>query len=92
MAALVAAREAKMRALKDERSAGFNYSDVCGEKLVAYCSDQAHDCAEKGAKIAMVKIRVLKSLPDGTLSPESLQHVSLEWKWNLILVLMSSSN
>ena len=48
---------------------------VSAAKLVAYCSDQAHSCLEKSAKIVSVKIRVLKSRPDGSLCPESLREV-----------------
>ena len=81
MAALVAAREAKLQEMtnsspQDAVESNNNvFEGILGTKLVAYCSDQAHVCAEKGAKIAMVKIRVLKSQPDGTLCPEALQQV-----------------
>ena len=82
MAALVAAREAKLQEMADSfpaqdavESNNNVFEGIHGTKLVAYCSDQAHVCAEKGAKIAMVKIRVLKSQSDGTLCSEALHKV-----------------
>ncbi|CAH0555254.1 unnamed protein product [Brassicogethes aeneus] len=41
-------------------------------KLVGYCSQEAHSCVEKAAKILLVKIRILEPDDDGSLGKETL--------------------
>lgn len=47
-------------------------------KLVAYCSKESHSCVEKAAMISLVKLRILETNEDGSLSGETLHQAMLD--------------
>lgn len=73
--ALVCMMAARARAIKSLRQIDETerHESVYLPQLVAYASKEAHSSIEKAAKMALVKLRVIDTLPNGQLNPEILK-------------------
>ncbi|XP_071446922.1 aromatic-L-amino-acid decarboxylase-like isoform X2 [Hetaerina americana] len=83
LVSMLAARAEALRRLKeeagiveDENDDGAHDSQLL-TKLVAYCSQEAHSCVEKAAKICLVKLRILEPEDGNSISAGQL-HKAME--------------
>ncbi|XP_076067659.1 aromatic-L-amino-acid decarboxylase-like isoform X2 [Oratosquilla oratoria] len=73
---LLAARAHMIRQLKKQHP--FVEEGVLLSKLMAYCSKEAHSCAEKAAMMAFVKLRILEPDENYSLRGETLRQAMEE--------------
>ncbi|XP_060528578.1 tyrosine decarboxylase-like [Cylas formicarius] len=75
---MLAARNQAIQHLK--RNSGDVEDSAFLPKLVAYCSEEAHSCVEKAAKILLVKLRILQADGNGSLTKDTLADAMAEDK------------
>ncbi|KAG8222232.1 hypothetical protein J437_LFUL001430 [Ladona fulva] len=76
---LAARAEAIKRLKKDEPKAEDGHLLA---RLVAYCSQEAHSCVEKAAKICMVKLRIIEPDEKSSLRGEQLRQYASSFNTN----------
>ncbi|KAG8222233.1 hypothetical protein J437_LFUL001431 [Ladona fulva] len=86
---LAARAEAIKRLKKDEPEAEDGHLLA---RLVAYCSQEAHSCVEKAAKICMVKLRIIEPDEKSSLRGEQLrQQIEEDFEDNLVPFFASAT-